>query len=243
VIPEELGASAFWIVVALGALLGALSVRFLRRWSDAADLRTAINHIWAHLMEFQLFSDEPGLILRAQRDLLIANANMLGLLVVPTLILAVPFAMLVAAADSIFARAPLPVGKATVVTVRIHGSLSKADAMRLEAPPGIQVETPPVRIPIESAICWRVRADGPSSGDLEVIYAGRAFSKSISAKPGLQWLSERRFESPFSAAGLKSIEVRYPPATVFQWPWFVWFAMASIVGAVISTLRLGGPPQ
>ena len=233
-IPVELGAEAFCIVVALGASSGAASILLLRRWSDGAKLRASMNRIWAHLMEFQLFGDEPALILKAQRDLLRANGQMLRLLAIPSLILAVPFAALLVGVDTLFGRAPLRVGDATVVTIQGEGATRE---LRLEAPPGIQVETAAVHIPADRQASWRVRPASPVRGDLLINYTGRVFYKAISSRPGLQWLTERRFVSPFSKAGLNWIEIQYPPATVFRLHWLVWFSVASLMGAGLAALR------
>ncbi len=57
----ELGPLAFWIVSAFGLLSGFLSMWAFRRWSNPARIRSAMNRIVAHLLEFRLYSDEPAL--------------------------------------------------------------------------------------------------------------------------------------------------------------------------------------
>ena len=250
--PVELGATAFWLLMAAGTLTGAASLWAFRRWSNAAKLRAAVNRMLAHLLEFRLFADEPALILRAQRDLLSANWEFLKQLIGPSLLLMPPFVILIVIADAIFGQAPLKPGHAAVVTIQCNPSrATNLPAAWLEAPPGIEVETPPVRIPRAAEISWRVRPIRNSSGDLRIHCNGRVMTKSISAKVGLQWLSDRRagsmlefllrpFELPFFSPVVKSISVNYPSATVLNVNWLVWFSIASIAGALVAALLARG---
>ena len=61
-------------------LSGLLAIVVFRACSDQDAIRRASNRLMAHLMEFRLFIDEPALIIRAQRDLLIDNWRLLRLL-------------------------------------------------------------------------------------------------------------------------------------------------------------------
>ena len=63
-------------------------------WPDRERLRQSANRIIAHLLEIRLFWDEPSLVLRAQRDLIVENGRFLRQLILPALILSLPFASL-----------------------------------------------------------------------------------------------------------------------------------------------------
>ena len=166
-IPVERGWSAFLILIAAGWISTLLSIWVFRRIANRVALRAAVNRVIAHLFEFRLFTDEPLVILRAQRDLLIANAQMLKQALLPSLILIVPFALLFLALDAFFAHAPLRIGDRAVVTT--SGKLPTI-------PPQIQVETPPVHVPRLHEVSWRIRPVGPARGD-------------IVAGPGLHWIA------------------------------------------------------
>ena len=244
----ELGPKAFWILIAAGVLSGIVSWWAFRRWSDTAKLHKATNSIVARLFELRLFSDEPVLILRAQRSLLAANGELLRQLARPSLLLALPFIILLIGLDAIFGRAPLQPGRPAIVTLQYgpvpRNGLPQAE---LDAPSGIQVETPPVRVPTTSQISWRVRPTRAALGKLQIHCDGRLLQKSISSASGLQWLSASRagsatefllapLELPFSDPVVKSISVRYPRATVFNLSWVVWFSMTSFAGALVSAI-------
>jgi hypothetical protein len=163
----DLGATALWSLILISILAGFLTVSVYRRWTNHAAIRAAANQMLAHVMEFRLFLDEPALILRAQRDLFAANWRLLLLLLRPTLILLVPFAVLLAAMEAHYARAPLQIGRPTLVTAQLKSG-NRADVV-LKTPKGIAVETPGVHIPRLNQISWRIRPVRPFSGKIQVI--------------------------------------------------------------------------
>ena len=163
----DLGARALWSLIPISIVAGFATVFVFRRWTDAAAIRNVTNRMLAHMMEFRLFIDEPGLIVRAQRELFAENWRLLLLLLRPTLILLIPFAVLLAALDAHYARAPLQLGRPAVVTVQFK-SADHAGAV-LKTPKGIDVETPGVHIARLNQISWRIRPVHPFSGKIQVI--------------------------------------------------------------------------
>ncbi len=83
----------FTLVVLLGVLTSAASWWVFIRWTDKKQLRRALNQVIAHLMEVRLFGSEPALVLRAQRDLIVANLRFLRILLLPLLILLLPLGL------------------------------------------------------------------------------------------------------------------------------------------------------
>lgn len=241
----DLGAKALYLLIGAGALSGIASLWVFRRWSDAEQLRTAANRIVAHLFELELFAEEPAVVLRAQGDLFIANAKLLRQVALPSLVLIVPFSILVITLDAVCSRAPLQPGRPAIVTVqcRVRGA-TRLPPAKLDVPAGFQIETPPVRVPMSSQISWRIRPLRSVRGDLKVLLGSRSISKSISSAAGLQWLSDIRagslldflihpLELPYSDTAVQYISVVYPAATVFNLNWMVWFLAASFVPPVI----------
>jgi hypothetical protein len=241
----DLGAEALWSLIPISILAGLAMVFVFRRWSDRQAIRLTINRMLAHMMEFRLFVDEPTLILRAQRDLLVQNWHLLVLLLRPSLILVAPFAVLLAQLNAYYGRAPLRVGDPAVVTVQLENVKRGAmPRLLLKAPAAIAVETPGLHIVSEGQISWSIRALRDASGDLAVIGPNRADTKSIAAGSGIHYLSERRvsslaaflmhpLERPLSNSEFAWIEVRYPSATIVRWPWLVWFLLVSSGTAIV----------
>ena len=235
----DLGMPALASLVPISILSGIGMLLVFRRTSDQAAVRRAKSLVTAHLLEFRLFMDEPRLILKAQRDLIVANARFLKLMLRPLLVLALPTALLLAAMEAFYGHAPLRVGDPAIVTVQVkHDDTSLA----LKAPEGIAVETPPVRVAADRQVSWRIRPLRATNAALELVRPDRAISKSISAGSGMHYLSERRgslanlllrpTETPLWDSEVDWIEVRYPAATILRLHWLIWFFAISAITAL-----------
>ncbi|MGI9070608.1 MAG: hypothetical protein ACR2JB_04590 [Bryobacteraceae bacterium] len=241
----DLGPEAVWSLGVVSALAGLAMVYVFRRWSDQHALRATTNRMLAHLMEFRLFVDEPALVMRAQRDLFIANWRLLRLLARPSLILVVPSIILLAQMDACYGRAPLRIGDAAVVTVQFKNTVRAAKfEIVLKTPTAIRVETPGVRIVSMNQMSWRIRPNASSSGELQVIGPEHAITKSIAAGKGVHYLSEQRVSSvltfllhlnepPLVDSSIALIEVLYPSATILHLHWLVWFLLISSGTAIV----------
>jgi hypothetical protein len=126
----------------------------------------------------RLFTDEPSLVWKARIGLLSANARYLGLMLVPAAILTVPIVLLFAHLEAWYGLAPLPPGRATLVTVQMKTPLDLA-AATLSAPPEIAVETPPVLALAARQVSWRIRPKAPVSGILRILMPGGTVEKTI----------------------------------------------------------------
>lgn len=153
----------FLTLIPVSVLCGLLSGAVFRRFASPETGQT-ISRILAHVMELRLFLDEPGVVLRAQRDLVLENLRLLRLLAAPMLITAPLFALVIWQGDGIYGRAPLRAGEAVVVTARIPDG-SDAE-IRLSAPADVAVETPAVHVPRLHEVSWRIRPVRPFSGQL-----------------------------------------------------------------------------
>jgi len=147
-----------WSLACVSVLVGFLTRWTFRRMTDRVAFRQIRKRLFAHLLEFRLFYDDPALIWRAQKAVVRENLHLLALLAPPALILTLPAVWLLIQLETVYAYAPLEVGKPTVVTAPITGELIPADpGASLHAPHGISLETPPVRRIIARQISWRIR--------------------------------------------------------------------------------------
>ena len=158
---------------------GLVAAVIFRHFTDAAGLRTTINRILAHVLEFRLFIDEPKLILRAQRELVRENARMLGQIALPCLMMAVLFVPFYEPLDNRLAYRPLRAGETTVVTAPLFSQLTP--------PPGIVIETPGVRVMRTRQISWRVRAVSVPYGEFAKGFDVQYERANILGLPWLAW--------------------------------------------------------
>jgi hypothetical protein len=181
-----------------------------------------------------------------------ANWRHSRLMLRPMLWATIPLMLLLVQMDEIYGRAPLAIGQAAVVTMQMRTPLSNVPDPRLETPPGIQVETPAVRVLSENQVSWRVRPLQEVSGRLRIHLPGETLEKSIDAGSGLRRLSRRRVcfslalllhasEWPLSRRDVKWIEVVYPPARVHacgtDLHWLIWFMAASMLSGWVVGWR------
>jgi hypothetical protein len=237
--PIDLGVTALVSLAPVSVLAGIGMLLVFRRASDQAAVRRAKSLAQAHLLEFRLFLDEPRLVLRAQRDLTVANLRLMKLMLRPVVLLALPMALLLAALEAFYGHAPLPVGEPAIVTVQLEDGTAP---LVLKAPPEIAVETAAVHVPAEHQVSWRIRPLRAGTAELEIVCNGRTFRKSLSAGAGLRLLSERRgslvglllhpAEPPLSGSQLDWIEVRYPDAVILRLHWLIWFFAISAITAL-----------
>ena len=220
-----------------------------RRTADRQAVRKAVNRIQAHLFEFWLFVDEPGLVWKSWRGLLRANARLYRLLAIPILLLTIPMAPVYFWLDAFYGSSPLPVGKSALVTLGMNHNLEQSkQSPELTAFDGVSVESPAVRVFSERQLSWRIKPLRPLAGELEWMVDGQKVTKAIVAGNGLRNHSRRRVrsliqwvryptEAPLVTGPVDWIEVTYPSATVpllgLDAHWSVWFVTFSLIGAAI----------
>ena len=152
------------LLVLSGTAYGLATAWLFRRFTKREPLSTAANRIIAHILEFNLFIDEPRLIFRAQRDLLRANFAMLQAVALPMLFAGAMLAVAWKPLAEHLGHAPLQAGDVTIARVA-----STADTLDLVAPFGVAVETPALRVQAEAATMWRIRALSPVNGDFRTV--------------------------------------------------------------------------
>jgi hypothetical protein len=237
-------AGARLAIIATAAGIGMIWV--FGKTSNQTRIRAVKRRVQAHLLEMRIFSDEPAVTWRAQKSLLRANFGYIGLMFRPVLVMALPMTLLLVHLEGFYGRAPLTVGRQTIVTIAMHGPAITAPT--LIAPEGIAVETPPVRILDKNEVSWRIRPTTPVSGDLRFVLDGQTVSKRIEAGGAPFFVPGRRVNSVYAAlwhpseprigsGRIEWIDVRYPAANVdlfgLSMNWLAWFLILSMVSALL----------
>jgi hypothetical protein len=247
-----LPAAHTWSLTAISVAAGFAMLWAFGRFSDQRRIERAKRQLRAHLYAFRLFGDEPALILRAQKQLLLWNARYLALMLRPAAVILVPTVVLLFQLDALYGRRPLAAGESAVVTAQ----LDDASDLRALAPSlegrGVSVETPPVRVLDERQVSWRVRATGEGPAGVLLRVAGVAATKQVQAGSGLRYVSERRVasflewlqypaEKPLPGHPVRWIEVAYPSASLtmfgFGVHWLLWFCAVSLVTMLLFRRR------
>ena len=192
-----------------GAILTGVLTTLVLRWTTGPQaLRDAFNRIYAHLLEFRLFFDEPWLIWRAQVALIGDNLKLLRLLLPATLILSLPMMWLIVQLDRVYGSRALHPGEVAIVTARLDAPLVATDRFELTTSGVVAVDSRPVRIFGEQQVVWRIRARSVGRPELQVRLNGRVI-------------------------GGSSVAVDYPKASGSV-PWLVWFGAVSGISALMT---------
>ena len=244
-------------LAAVSVACGFVAIWVFARTTDRAAMRGAINRVYAHLLEFRLFYDEPRIIWRAQKAIVRENLRFLFLVARPVIILTVPMAWLLFQLELVYGYAPLAIGQASLVTAQLSSQLhAEQAAALLEAPPEIAVETEPVRSIADRQISWRIRPLRPVSGSLRLTFQGAALDKHVAAGMRPVFLVRKRVRSLFDFVlrpeearlpdcGISWIEVDYPETDVniagIALPWIAWFVILSSLSALVFArwVRIG----
>ena len=234
-----------WSLAAVSVAWGVLAFLVFRRFTDPLALRRVRKRLYAHLLGIRLFSEEPVLVWEAQKALVADNLRFLALVAKPVLMMAIPFALLYGPLDSIYGWGPLEVGHSAIVTYQLSGEATAGEAhFTLLAPPGIAVESPPIAVPAENQISWRIRPLVPARGNLRIIARGVGGEVSVPVASGERLLSFYRRHA--SLTGGFWVDIDYPKADVtiagLSLPWLAWFLLISTASAVLCLFRPGRRP-
>jgi len=232
------------------AVISLLAVRWT---SNQKAIRRVKDLMGAHVLEVRLFPDQLNVVLRAYLTLFGNTLLYLRYALVPLLILSVPLLILFAQLEAYFGRAPVEPGRDFIVRATFETVDSLADPV-LRLPPGLVQSAPPVHIPSEREVDWRVKAERPGTYDIHLVLQGSEFSKRVVAESGLaRIVSERERgslwqqiinpgEPPLPHAGLvEQIAIQYAPRVFHFRTWEIEWLVPYLVLTLAAALLLKGP--
>src|SRR4051812_48790105 len=142
--------AAFAGLAAAGGFSAVAVLWSFARFSDQAKIRRVRRQIKASLYEMRLFVDEPLVLLRAQKQLIVSNLRYVVMILRPVLLISAPMLFLMTVLDTVYGHRPLHAGEAALLTVYVRPDVDLRVAQPdLQALSGVAVEGPVVRIPGE----------------------------------------------------------------------------------------------
>jgi uncharacterized membrane protein (DUF106 family) len=239
-----------WAAMAAVSLLTGLLMLFIfKKTSNQAGILRTKNLIKAHLLEIRLFKNDFGQTMRSQGRILAANGRYLGYAVKPMLVMLVPILLLLLQLDVWYGARSLRPGESAIVKVKLDAAAGPLrTALSIEAPAGLTVETPALRIEEQKESEWRIRADTAGLHELKFSLDGGTFTKTVAVgqaplkakivplrvrSGGWDALNHPGEALLPSELPVVSVEVAYPPArlSLFGWRmhWLVAYFLMSIV--------------
>ena len=271
----------FWSILIFSLVTGIFMLIVYRYTSNQEKIKEAKDKIKAHLLEIRLFNDDLRILLSAQKNILFYNFKYMKQALRPMLFMIIPVAIILIQLDGWFGYRPLKPGESAIVSVKLadnrmdvperFGPSSKLRAedspfdhvqdrplsndalskISIEPDKGLVVETPPLRIPEEREVNWRVRATEIGKHNVVFNLSGHSFKKGIIVSDKeLVRVSPRVTASSLWGAFLtpgedpivensliKQIEVQYPSRSIeilgWRIHWLVAFFVLSIVFAFV----------
>jgi len=217
-----------WSLTAIAAVTGVALLWIWKRFSNPERVELTKRQARGQLYAMRLYADDPVLVFRAQRQLLLWTGRYLAGALRPAAVAIVPLAVLFLQLDNVYGHRPPAPGESAIVTAQFGAD---ADVRTLAATlegRGVVVETPAVRIPGRHQVCWRVRAVAAGSGSVLLRVGGAAVVTAVKCGHGL---------------GSPSLAVSCPAAALdvfgFAIDWAVWFLFVSLFAMLTLRKRFG----
>jgi hypothetical protein len=241
-LPVMAGLAVLSLVTAIGILLAF-------KWTaDQRALLRSKRAMQAGVFEMRLFNDDLVALFRAQGDVL---RHMLGYLrhsFAPALWLLVPLLLLMIHMEFHFGYTGLAVGEPAIVKIGLTSDTSLP--VVLEAPEGIRIETPAVRLPSERQIAWRIRPTARGSYQLLVHLPTGVAAKTLLVsdtvgrrspmRPRAGFLTQLLNPSEPPVSGPGAIEIDYPKREVTIAGWNLGWSGVYLALTLAFALALKG---
>jgi hypothetical protein len=238
------------LILAIFAVLTTITALLVfRRVSDQKAIRKAKDKIGAHLLEIRLFPDQLSVVAGAYAAFLRSLVDYLRHILRPVLILFVPLFFLFLQMDAYFAHTPLKASQDFLVQAKLVEGQS-LEKTTISLPAGIAMTAPPVHVPPDREVVWRLRADHGGTFVLRVSTDQKGYTKRLVVGRGLRrvnWDRERggiwealmsQDEPPLPASGaIESIQVQYPDREIgighWELDWLVPFLGIMLIAALL----------
>jgi uncharacterized membrane protein (DUF106 family) len=225
-----------------------------KRTSNQGRLAAVKRSIHAGIFEIRLYNDDLRAILRAQRQILRDNLRYLWLSLLPMVWVIVPLVLVIAQLQFYYGYSPVQPGSRVLLKVQLRDGAT--DAVSLDAPSGVRLGTPAVRLPAVREVMWGLEPSRPGHYALRLQVGGYEYLKALQVGGGAVRRSPLRLENTWSNQLLYPSEPPLPahgPVTgisfgyeeadvpVFGWNlnWMVVYFGLSLIFAVALKKPLG----
>jgi len=203
-------------LAAISCLMSLLMVVVFRYASNQQALQRAKERMQAHLLEVRLFQDQLGVALRAYGRILRWTLIYLKHTLRPLALLFVPLVLILVQLDLRLGRgAPRP-GEFFLLKAGLADAAG-IEQVSLRVPEGLSLTAPPLRIPGQREVDWRLRTEKTGEFVAAVLVSGQAFSKRITVSKQIALLPAKRVRSQLFQRLLDPGETPLPSAGPLEW--------------------------
>lgn len=221
--------------------------------SDQKAIGVAKDQLKAHLLAVRLYRDQIPVVMGSYGKILRGTGHYLKLAFKPLLYVIIPISLLIAQVDRYLSATPIPQQAPFLLTVRMAGSTGLND-LTLDLPPEIVMTAPPVHVPAENEIVWRLIGLRKGKYKVKIAAEGISATKAVCVGNGLPRISPVRLRGHFwermllsaeaalpADSVIESISINYPDRRIevagygMNWIW-VFFILSMAAGFVFKAL-------
>src|SRR5215470_13959041 len=162
------------LVVLLSIIIGFLMVLVFRYTSDQKAIRAAKDRLKGHLLAVRLFQDQIQVVLISYWRIIRSTGTYLRLAFMPLLYVSVSLFLLMAQVDRYMRYRPLAAGQDFLVTA--IAAPAALDQISLQLPAGVSLTAPPVHVPAQNEVVWRVVSQMAGTHELKLAAGDDAVS-------------------------------------------------------------------
>jgi hypothetical protein len=254
----DLWTSPLAIVVGLSLVVGLLMVVLFGYTSDQKAIGIAKDQLKAHLLAVRLYRDQIPVVMGSYGKILRGTGRYLQLAFRPLLYVIIPITLLIVQIDRYLGLAPIAANTPFLLTVHLAKlALAQSDAVNeatIELPQEIEMTAPPVHVPTQNEVIWRLVASREGKYNLKVDSDSSSAEKTICIGSGLPKISPVRlrdhfWERIFTSAEpalpgygpIESIAINYPDRNIeiagygMNWIW-LFFILSMAAGFIFKEL-------
>lgn len=168
-----------WSLALFSLLIGVLMLVIFRYTSNQQKIRETKSKIRAYIFELSLFKDDLGTVLSAQKNILIYNLRYIKYALKPMLFMIIPVVIILIQLESWYGHRPLRPDETAIVSLKLRYGVEPIPDITLTAGEGINIETPPLRIPDNREVDWRIRAEAPGAHELKFRMPGQDITRKV----------------------------------------------------------------
>jgi uncharacterized membrane protein (DUF106 family) len=250
------------IVVVLSLVVGLLMVVLFGYTSDQKAIGIAKDQLKAQLLAVRLYRDQVPVVMDSYGKILRGTGRYLKLAFKPLLYVIIPVTLLMVQIDRYLGATPIPANTPFLLTVYLAGPSTTGQTsgsgalndVTLDLPPEIAMTAPPVHIPAENEIVWRLVGSRDGKYEVKIAAGGQSAAKVVCVGSGLVRISTVRlrghfWERMFSSAEpvlpenslIEFISINYPDRNVevagygMNWIW-LFFILSMVAGFIFKEL-------
>jgi uncharacterized membrane protein (DUF106 family) len=247
--------SPLLLVILLSIVVGLGMVLLFGYTSDQKAIARSKDQLKAHLLAVRLYRDQLDVVMGSYGKVLRGTGRYLKLAFKPLLYLIIPITFLIVQLDRSLGMTAISVNSPFLLTVHT----TDVDAMNnlsIDLPAEIKTDAPPVHIPDENEVVWRLDARQDGEYEVRIIVNGQSVTKTVRVSSDIARVSPVRLRDHFweriflsgepalpANGRIQSITVDYPDRNIplgiagyeMNWIW-LFFILSMIAGFIFKEL-------